>query len=423
MMSPAAAEDRGGAQTEPEAIDFTLLMPCLNEAETVSTCVGKAIGALGRLGLSGEVLVADNGSTDGSQALAQAHGARVVQVAEKGYGSALRAGINAARGRFVIMGDADDSYDWSQLDGIVAGLRGGADLVMGCRLPRGGGTVLPEAMPPLHRWLGNPGLSWLGRLFFGSKVTDFYCGLRGFRRDRMLALDLRSTGMEYALEQVVRCTLAGYEISQVPVTLHPDGRSREPHLRTWVDGWRSLRFFLLYSPRWLFLYPGLALFTLGMIGLLSLATGTVWIGRVGLDLNTQLVASLAALVGSQLVFFGLGARVFAVAEGLLPPDPKLYRLFSWLTLEKGVLAGLGSVVGGMAMIASVFARWVGVGFGGLDLSSTVRIVAAGAVLTALGVQLVFGSFFISLLGIRRATSVDTEVVAVDPPATASGGAR
>lgn len=405
-----ATMPNGCGDTVPE---FTLLMPCLNEARTLPICIQKARESLRRLGVQGEVLVADNGSTDGSIEIALAHGARVVPVADKGYGSALRGGVEAARGTFVIMGDADDSYDWSNLDGIVAHLRAGADLAMGCRMPRGGGTVMPGAMPPLHRWLGNPGLSWLGRRFFGAQVHDFYCGLRGFRREKMLALDLRGTGMEYALEQVVRCTLAGYRIEQTPITLHPDGRDRRPHLRTWVDGWRSLRFFLLYSPRWLFLYPGLALSVVGLLLLLRLALGTWWLGSVGLDLNSQVVGVLSTLVGSQLVFFALGARVYGVTAGFLEPDAKLERFFSSVTLEKGVVAGLVLTLVGLLLIFSVFLEWMGVSFGGLDLSVVSRVVVAGAGLAALGVQVVFGSFFVSLLSVGHVNQVRTGEV-LDP---------
>ena len=279
---------------------------------------------------------------------------------------------------------------------------------------------MPGAMPPLHRWLGNPGLSWLGRLFFAAKVHDFYCGLRGFRRDKMLSLELRGTGMEYALEQVVRATLCGYRIEQTPITLHPDGRDRRPHLRTWVDGWRSLRFFLLYSPRWLFLYPGLLLSLVGLFLLLRLVLGTLWIGSVGLDLNSQIIGMLALLVGSQLVFFAVGARVYGITAGFLDADAKLERLFSVISLEKGIMAGLALLVVGLGMIGSVLAQWVSVQFGGLDIAVVSRVVMAGAGLAALGVQVIFGSFFISLLSVSHGSHVSTGPVISPPSAGITG---
>lgn len=403
-------------------LEFTLLMPCLNERETIETCVRKARASLEKLGLDGEVLVADNGSTDGSPELAIAAGARVVQVKQSGYGSALRGGIQEARGRFVIMGDADDSYDWSELAGFVEALRAGADIAMGCRFPRGGGTILPGAMPPLHRWFGNPGLSWLGRLLFRAPVTDFYCGLRGFRRDRMLALDLRSTGMEYALEQVVRSGLTGYRFAEVPITLHPDGRGRRPHLRTWVDGWRSLRFFLMYSPRWLFLYPGLALMAGGLLLLLVLLSGTIQIGGALFDVDAQLAGSLALLVGGQMVWFALAGRVFAASEGLLPLDDRLHRLFRWITLERGIVLGAAIALCGLYPFVAVLVRRLNAPLASLNELSDIRMVVVGVTLMGLGTQTLFGSFLVSLLGLRRGERVETAPYPVPPAGDVSADA-
>ena len=295
-------------------LELTILMPCLNEAETIARCVDKARGFLSARGVAGEVLVADNGSSDGSQAIAEAHGARVIGVPERGYGAALIGGIAAARGRFVIMGDADDSYDFAALMPFVERLRAGADVVMGNRFQ---GGIAAGAMPALHRYLGNPGLSFLGRLFFGVRTGDFHCGLRGFDRDRVRVLDLRTTGMEFASEMVVRAALAAYRIEEVPTTLSPDGRSRPPHLRPWRDGWRHLRFLLIYSPRWLFLYPGLAILLAGMIGTAVLLPGAVSIAGIVFDLHTFIVSCFAILVGLQSITFAVIARKYAAQRGLV----------------------------------------------------------------------------------------------------------
>jgi glycosyltransferase involved in cell wall biosynthesis len=386
------------AEPRPHAPYLTVVLPCLNEAETLATCIRKARACMEQLGIDGEVLVADNGSTDGSPEIARREGARVVHVPVRGYGAALLAGIQAARSEFVLMADADDSYDLANLGPFVAQLEAGADLVMGNRF-RGG--IAPGAMPPLHRYLGNPVLSFLGRLFFGSPCGDFHCGIRAFRRSRILALDLRTTGMEFASEMVVKATLSGLRIAEVPTTLSPDGRSRPPHLRTWRDGWRHLRFLLLYSPRWLFLYPGLALMALGaLVGLLVLP-GTFLIGPIGLDVNTLVFAMVAVLMGFKAVVLAVFARVFAAQEGLLPPTKRIEQLYTVFTLERGLLAGGVLLVVGLVLAVYSVAVWSAHDLGALDPRQTLRIVvpAVGAML--LGAEIMLASFFLSLIGLAR----------------------
>ena len=385
----------------PEREALSVLMPCLNEAETLSSCIRKARKAIAALGIDGEVLVADNGSTDGSREIAAAEGARVVDVAERGYGSALRGGIEAARGGWIVMGDADDSYDFSDLAPFVERLRSGADLVMGCRLPRGGGRIVPGAMPWKHRWIGNPVLSFLGRLLFRTGVHDFHCGLRAFSREAIRGIELRTTGMEFASEMVIRASLAGLRVEEVPVTLHRDGRSRPPHLRSWRDGWRHLRFMLLFSPRWLFLVPGLLLALLGLGLGLRLTAGPLVVGRVHLDTNTLLVCSMAVVVGFQLCFFGIFTRRFAVLERLLPESglsSSFERVFS---LERGVALGLGVFLGGVALLVVALLAWADVGFGQMSYPDSLRVVIPAVTLITLGVQVVFSSFFLSILSLAR----------------------
>jgi hypothetical protein len=379
-------------------VELSIVMPCLDEAETVAVCIDKARGFLASRGIRGEVLVADNGSSDGSRDIARRHGARVLEVSEKGYGNALCAGIAAARGRYVIMGDADDSYDFSELDGFVAELRRGVDLVMGNRFQ---GGVLPGAMPWLHRRLGNPILSALGRLFFRTPVGDFHCGLRGLSKKAFDRMQLRASGMEFASEMVVKATLAGLRIEEVPVVLHPDGRTHAPHLRTWRDGWRHLRFMLLWSPRWLFLVPGLALFAAGALASVWILLGVSRVGGVAFGVHTLLVAGLACIVGYQLVTFAVFTRVFAITEGFHPASPGLERLFRHYDLEAGLLAGVLTGAGGLLMLSVALWAWRGTGFGDLDPAVTMRLVIPGAVLVALGVQTLFSSFFLSTLGLRR----------------------
>jgi hypothetical protein len=374
-------------------------MPCLNEAETVAGCVAEALAALARTGIDGEVLVADNGSTDGSRELAARAGARVVTVAARGYGAALAGGLAAARGRYVVMGDADLSYDFGAAPDFVKALDAGADLVMGSRFR---GVIEKGAMPPLHRWLGNPVLTGLGRLFFRTRVSDFHCGLRGFRRDAILGLDLRTTGMEYASEMVVKAVLFGLTITEIPVRLRRDGRSRPPHLRTWRDGWRHLRFLLLYSPRWLFLVPGLALAVTGAALIVWLLPGPRALGPATLDVHTMLAGAAMVLVGAGAIFAGLCAKVFGVTEGLLPRDPLLERLFDrWITLETGLAAGTASLLAGGALVGRVVCLWAGAGFHDLSYTLTMRWMIPGVLLLVLGTQALFGSFLLSLLGVRR----------------------
>jgi glycosyltransferase involved in cell wall biosynthesis len=382
----------------PEGCELTVLMPCLDEAETIATCVGKARGYLERSGVSGEVLVADNGSSDGSVEIAERAGARVIREQRKGYGSALRAGIAAARGRYVIMGDADNSYDFSALDAFVAALRGGADLVMGNRFK---GGIAPRAMPPLHRYLGNPVLSGIGRLFFRSPIGDFHCGLRGFRTEAMRALGLATDGMEFASEMVVRATVDGLRIVEVPATLSPDGRSRPPHLRSFRDGWRHLRFLLLLSPRWLFLYPGAALMLAGLASMLWLLPGPRVVAGFGLDVNTLVYSAAAIVCGFQAVSFAILAKVFAVNARLLPADPRIRRFTSLLSIELGMAAGLLVFLGGLAGGAYALGLWRLASFGALVPEVTLRIVAPSATAMIVGLQLVFSSFFLGVLGLRR----------------------
>lgn len=376
-------------------------MPCLNEAETLPKCVGKALRFLREHQVAGEVLVADNGSTDGSQELAAKLGARVVAVAERGYGNALRGGLAAARGKFVIMGDADDSYDFAALGAFIEKLRAGADLVQGCRLPAGGGTIEPDAMPPSHRWLGNPLFSTLARRMFRVPVNDIYCGLRGFRRDLIPKLDLRCEGMEFATEMLIKASQRGARIAEVPVTLHRDGRTAHPpHLRTFRDGWRTLRFFLICSPRWLFVYPGLALLALGALGFGVAMPGLTFFGAT-FDAHTLLFASLALMVGYQSVLFGWLARTLAAREGFLPETQLLARLREVLSLERGLLFGGVALVAGVGLLLAAVAQWQAAGFGRLDYAHTMRWVIPGVTLTALGFQTVLASFFVAVLGWYR----------------------
>lgn len=397
LVEEIAVVDAPAPPPVEAACELTILMPCLNEAETLAVCIDKAMGFLARRGVSGEVLVADNGSTDGSPEIARAHGARVVAVAEKGYGAALTGGIEAARGRYVVMGDADDSYDFANLDAFLTELRAGRQLVMGNRF-RGG--IAPGAMPPLHRWLGNPVLSFIGRLLFRSPCGDFHCGLRGFDRDAMRALDLHTTGMEFASEMVVKATLHGLSIAEVPTTLSPDGRSRPPHLRSWRDGWRHLRFLLMYSPRWLFLYPGLALLLVGTAGLLVLLAGPLSVGGTTFDVHTMLVSALAVLVGAQAVTFCVVAREYAVARGLLPASQGSTLGIERLSLEGWLIGGGVLAAMGLAAIATAVAVWGGQGFGPLEGSAVLRLVIPGVTAAALGVQFVFAGFFRSIVTLK-----------------------
>ncbi|HZR49985.1 MAG TPA: glycosyltransferase family 2 protein [Streptosporangiaceae bacterium] len=379
-------------------MELTVVMPCLNEAETVATCVRKAIGFLAESGITGEVLIADNGSTDGSQRLAEAEGARVVDVTEKGYGNALMGGIVAAKGKYIIMGDADDSYDFTNLMPFVEELRKGADLVMGNRFK---GGIAPGAMPPLHKYLGNPVLSFVGRLFFRSHIGDFHCGLRGFSRDAVMSLNLQATGMEFASEMVVKATLAKQHITEVPTTLAKDGRTRPPHLHTWRDGWRHLRFLLLFSPRWLFFLPGTALFTAGLVVGALVTPGPISIGSVTFDVDTLVAAGAAVVIGFQAILFWLFTQVYAGAEGFLPEEPKVQRILGKLSLERGLILGGAIGVAGLTGIVSSLVYWHGQGFHGLNYEHSLRLMIPSVTALIVSWQLILGTFFLSILGIRH----------------------
>jgi hypothetical protein len=387
--------DRAAAAAD---LELTIVMPCLNEAETLEVCIRKAQESLRRDGIAGEVVIADNGSTDGSQAIAERLGARVVPVPVRGYGAALQGGIEAARGRFVIMGDADDSYDFSNLMPFVAKLREGYDLVMGNRFL---GGIAPGAMPPLHRYLGNPVLTGIGRLFFRSPSGDFHCGLRGFRRDAILRLDLQTTGMEFASEMVVKATLMGLRIAEVPTTLSPDGRSRPPHLRSWRDGWRHLRFLLLYSPRWLFLVPGAALMAIGLVAGALLVAGPLRVAGVTFDVHTLLYAGAAVVIGFQSIVFAVFTKSFAINEGLLPDDPRMRRMFERVHLETGIVVGALLVLVGLAVSVTALSSWGATAFGELNPKQMLRLVVPAIVALTLGFQIVLASFFLSVLGMAR----------------------
>ncbi|MCA3314803.1 MAG: glycosyltransferase family 2 protein [Roseomonas sp.] len=380
------------------AVELTILMPCLNEAETLATCIQKAMGYLARSGVSGEVLIADNGSTDGSQAIARGLGARVIDVPEKGYGAALIAGIAGAHGRYIIMGDSDDSYDFSALDPFIAKLRDGYDLVMGNRFK---GGIAPGAMPPLHRYLGNPVLSTIGRVFFGGPIRDFHCGLRGFSRAAIASLDLRAPGMEFASEMVVKATMHGLRITEVPTTLSPDGRSRPPHLRSWRDGWRHLRFLLIFCPRWLFFYPGALLFTLGALAMAALLPGPVSVGAVMLDVHSLLYASGAVVMGFQAMQFWVFARLYGAVTGLLPEAERLNRALSRFGLEAALLLAGGIFLLGLGLGVWSLAQWGARDFGALQGAGVMRMAIASVTAMLIGLQLAFGAFFLALLGMMR----------------------
>ena len=369
-------------------------MPCLNEAETLASCINKARLFLSRSGISGEVLVADNGSTDGSIQIANALGARVVPVATRGYGAALQGGIEAARGTYIAMGDADDSYDFLGLLPFLDAARGGADLVMGNRFA---GGIAPGAMPVLHRYLGNPVLSFIGRLFFRAPINDFHCGLRLFRRDSIAALQLRAPGMEFASEMVVKAALQGLTIAEVPTTLQPDGRSRPPHLRTWRDGWRHLRFLLTYAPKWLFFYPGIALLLTGLLLFGFLLPGDVHIGGVELSVTSQMFAAVAIMMGLQLCSFAILARQYGITAGLWPSGPMIKHVRRILTVERGTFGGLAMLLASMGLAASAIWLWSRSGFGAMDPAQMMRLTIPAALLGVAGLQAMFTSFFLFLL--------------------------
>jgi glycosyltransferase involved in cell wall biosynthesis len=402
MLNTGVKSERLDQDLKDQArLEVSVVMPCLNEADTVGVCVEKAWQALREHNITGEVIVADNGSTDGSQAIAVEGGARVVNVTSRGYGQALMGGISAAHGQFVIMGDADDSYDFREISKFVDKLREGYELVQGCRLPWGGGRVLPGAMPLLHRWWGNPMFSLMARIWFGAPIHDVYCGLRGFTRELYERLDHRCTGMEFATEMIIKSSLYGVRMTEVPISLHPDGRkSHPPHLKTFRDGWRTLRFFLMYSPRWLFYKPGIALILCGFLGY-AIALPGLTVSGVTFDAHTLLFASLALICGEQAIIFALFTKIFAISEGLMPESAKLKRLFQLVNLERGVITGCLSLFLGLILLLFAVNQWRVSHFGRLEYSHTMRLVIPGATLTALGFQTILASFVMGILRMRR----------------------
>jgi hypothetical protein len=376
------------------SVELTILMPCLNEAETLGGCIDQARDFLARQRIDGEVLIADNGSTDGSVRIAEEHGARVVHVAPKGYGAALMHGMRAARGTYLILGDCDRSYDFSHLEPFVERLRAGYDLVMGNRFL---GGITRGAMPWLHKYVGNPVLSYLGRLFFAVPVGDFHCGLRGLRRERVLGLGLRAPGMEFASEMIVRAALSGLSIAEVPTTLAPAGRSRPPHLRTWRDGWRHLRFLLMLSPRWLFLYPGLVLFAVGAIAQAAILTGPVAVGRVVLDIHTMLFAGGAMIAGVQMAVFSLIVKTAAAAQGMLPAGSNFRRFVRHFTLERGIVLGAAIALAGFVLAAYSLSMWMSTGLSELEPRHVMRVVIPSLTLSIIGIEIMFSSFVLHFL--------------------------
>jgi glycosyltransferase involved in cell wall biosynthesis len=379
-------------------IELTIVMPCLNEAETLKTCIDKAMKYLNDNNISGEVVIGDNGSTDGSQDIARSCGARIVDIPRKGYGSALMGAILAAKGKYVIMGDSDDSYDFSNLNAYVDKLRDGYDLVMGNRFK---GGIAKGAMPFLHYYLGNPVLSFIGKLFFGGGINDFHCGLRGFRQDIVTLLNLQTTGMEFASEMVVKAQINKLKIIEVPTTLSPDGRSRPPHLRTWRDGWRHLRFLLLYSPKWLFLIPGLTLMLIGLILFIFIQQGPVKLLNIHFDTNTLLYAGAFIVVGFQAVNFALFTRIYAIQQGFLPNNQTLDKLYKFITLEAGLIIGVLITLGGLLGSLYSLYLWDQQDFGQLNYPSILRVVIPSVIAIMIGLQTVFSSFFLSFLGLNK----------------------
>lgn len=385
-------------EKKQSTLELTILMPCLNEAETLEVCIKKAKGFLEKHDINGEVLIADNGSTDGSQEIAKKNGARVVNINEKGYGSALRGGCNNAYGKYVIMGDADDSYDFTNLMPFVEKLREGYDLVMGNRFK---GGIAKGAMPPLHRYLGNPVLSFIGRLFYPSAIGDFHCGLRGYNRKAIQSLELQTTGMEYASEMVVQATLHKLKVAEVPTTLSPDGRSRPPHLRSWHDGWRHLKFLMMYSPNWTFLYPGIILALLGLIVMGIIEFGQFKVGTVIFSINTMLYASVAFVVGFNAILFSLYSKAYAMNSKFIPTSSKTIDFFEKFTLEKGVVSGVVLTIIGMAISIIAFIIWGNNSFGNLIPETIMKITIPAGMLIIVGIEFVFASFFLGILNIKK----------------------
>jgi glycosyltransferase involved in cell wall biosynthesis len=383
-----------------EEIQLSLVMPCLNESETLEGCILRAQVGLKQANVDGEIIIADNGSTDGSQQIATSLGARVVDVPRKGYGSALRAGIESAKGQWIIMGDSDGSYDWSDLTPFLGKLREGFDLVMGCRMPSGGGKIIPGAMPWLNRWLGNPVLSSIGRTLFRIPTTDFHCGMRAFSKSAYERMELRTYGMEFATEMVVKAAMKGQRITEVPITLYKDGRSRPPHLRRWRDGWRHLRFMLLFSPRWLFFYPGLVAMIVGLFLFVPLSLGPVWMGHLKLINGTFCVAGLMINIGLQLLCFGVLGKAHFVAKGLLPDDSRWDKWVNLFSLEKGIVVGLIPILIGIGILFEAIYNWKTSGWGTLDTDQNLRTIISAATFLGIGTQVIFTSFLMSLLELK-----------------------
>lgn len=382
-------------------IEVTIVMPCLNEADTLANCIRVAQKALDDNNLNGEIIISDNGSSDGSQDIAVKNGARLVNTAERGYGAALMGGIAAARGEFIIMGDADESYDFSETPVIVSKLRQGYELVQGCRLPSGGGEIMPGAMPLLHKYIGNPLFSLLAKWWFKVPINDIYCGLRGFTKTFYNRIDQRCTGMEFAVEMIIKASLSNSKIAEFTTTLHQDGRkSHAPHLKTFRDGWRTLRFFLLLTPKWVFLVPGMILVVSGLLGYLIALPGLTLFG-ITFGAHSLLFASLAIICGFQSIVFSIHAKTFAIMEGLLPEDRKLNRFYEIANLEKGIIIATITLFSGLYLLTLSFGEWQIVNFGPLDYAHTMKLVIPGATLTTLGLQILLSSFFISMLGIHR----------------------
>jgi glycosyltransferase involved in cell wall biosynthesis len=401
IKEPTAAMGKNNFD-EAENVELSVVMPCLNESDTLAVCIEKALRAMSENDISGEVVVADNGSTDDSPKIARRLGARVVNVEEKGYGSALMGGISAARGKFVIMGDADDSYNFLEIPKFVEKLREGYDLVQGCRLPSGGGTILPGAMPFLHRWWGNPMFSIMARTWFYAPIHDVYCGMRGFTKAHYDSLNQQCTGMEFATEMIIKSSLYRTRIAEVPITLHQDGRkSHPPHLNTFRDGWRTLRFFLLYSPKWLFFIPGCFLIFLGIIGYILGMPGLTIAGRINFDVHTLLFSSFFITSGFQAILFAILTKTFAINEKMVPEDKRLNRLYEMVSLETGVLISLIMLLAGLILLGFTVNAWRDANFGNLEYSHTLRLVIPGVTLASLGFESILFSFFASILGVRR----------------------
>jgi glycosyltransferase involved in cell wall biosynthesis len=384
----------------------SVVIPCLNEADTLEICVHKIQKSFHENRINGEIIVADNGSTDGSIEIAERiEGVRLVHVSQKGYGSALMGGIEAAQGKYVLMGDADDSYDFAEIPNYLAKLKEGYDLVMGCRLPKGGGKVMPKAMPFLHRWWGNPMFSFLARIWFKSPLHDVHCGMRGFTKSFYRGINQQCTGMEFATEMTIKASLYGYKIGEIPITLYKDGRtSHAPHLKTFRDGWRHLRLYVMYTPRWLFLLPGILFALLGLIGYaiaLPQLSFNISGSVVTFDVNTLLFSSLFILAGYQIILFAFFTKIFAISQELLPEDPKMNRLFDYINLERGLIASAVILGIGVLLLLLAINDWRLTGFGALDYSRTMRFVIPGSMLTTIAVQSIFSSFFASILGLKR----------------------